>query len=499
MHKPGFKNYFIILLCVLTLILFFAAAVSQAENVKRQRIAKGKTITIDTDYEIGDAAVSDSRVCEFMITESRRELYVNAKQDGSIMLTIWDHAGKKRDVVPIEVATSAVDGIANEAKTIFQDSNVEVKAQGKRVILSGDALSKSEVEQARSLSTKHPEIENNVMMSKEVLQTIAEEIEKAIGTPGIRVRNIRGSLVLEGLAYSGNAAKRALEIAKLYEPGIINLVDVKETGRRPGVDRLVKLDVYFMEVKKEILRSFGVTWSPGSMPKSSGDKNGGIVDGIAGAGTSIIGFAFNLLPKLKFLREKGSARVLENASLIVKSGESGDFFNGTQVPFYSGDQVAFKESGVKIHAEPIAAADSIDLNLSLTLSSVAANISAGIDTKTVTTSAYVRSGQSVILANMVSNRDVKTYNKVPSNVDTSSALFNLALSKDFQAGRTEFVVFIEPTIIDSPFPAEEKMNEYLETEQFMSQAISKKSPGARKDGDSLPDPGTTRPSGRKKW
>jgi len=129
---------------------------------------------------------------------------------------------------------------------------------------------------------------------------------------------------------------------------------------------------------------------------------------------------------------------------------------------------------VKIHAEPIAAAYDVDLDIDASLSSPAANIEGGIDTRTLKTSAYVRAGQSIVLANMISNRDVKTYNRPPKDIDTSSALFNLALSKDFQSGRSEFLVFIMPTILEQTPAAAEELASYLMTEEEMIKDRSRK-------------------------
>lgn len=457
------KRNIVILAIIFTIIPIYAVA----SDIPRQVLVKGKAVSVETGYDIGDVAVSDHSICDFMITEGRREIYLNPRKSGVITLTVWDADGRKREVVPVEVYDSDISDIVREAESLFADTNVEVDVNGRQVLLSGEATSKVVLEQAESFAARYPEVESDVRMSGDVLQTIAGRVEAAIDTPGVKVRNVRGRLVLEGVVYSGSQAQRVVEIARLYDPEILNLMEVKETGRRPGKDKLIKLDFYFMEIKKEALRSLGVAWAPGSMPKNSGSSGGGLMGGVSNFGSTIIGFVFNLLPKLKLLRERGEARTLENATFIVKSGEAAEFFNGTQVPYYSGDQVSFKDVGVRIHAEPIAAGDSVDLVVDATLSSLAANIEAGIDKRNISTSTYVRLGQSVVLANMISNRDVKTYNKKPTDVDTSSALFNIVASKDFQSGRSEFVLFIMPQVIDEADPAEERLREYLSAEEDM--------------------------------
>lgn len=461
-HRP-FKKISVMIMLWLILPLTL-----HAEPIKKQDLSIGNAVSITTEYNVGDVAVSDTSICDFMVTESRKEIYLNPRKEGFTTLTVWDAEGKKRDVVPVEISSSDATNLAKQAEGLFGKSNISIEKDGRRIILNGEALSKYELQKAAGFASAHPEVENNVTMSGEILGTVADAVSKAIATPGVTVRDVRGRLLIEGVVYSSAAAKRAIEIAKLYEPDIVDLLEVKDTGRRPGKEKIIRLDAYFMEIKREALRGLGVRWAPGSMPQSeSGSESGGggLFGGMADFGSKMIGFVFNLLPRLKFLHERGEARVLDNATFIVKSGEAADFFSGTQVPYYSGESVTFKDVGVKIHAEPIAAGSDVDLVINATLSSMAANIEAGIDTRNIATSAYVTEGQSVVLANMVSNRDVKTYNKKPANLDTSSALFDLSASKDFQSGRSEFVVFIRPTIVNELTPAEEKLKEYLSMEE----------------------------------
>lgn len=485
----------------ITLIVALATSISamaHAAHIPKQGLIVGEAATIETEYIIGDVAVSDSEILDFMIEDSRRGIYLNPRKEGAVTLTIWDADGVKKDAVPVEIQKSDLGDVADEAKALLDDANIDVRIDGRKVVLSGEATSKVALEQAASLAARYGGVENNVQMSGEVLQTVAERVERAIATPGISVRNIRGRLVLEGVAFSNAAAKRAAEIGRIYEPDILDLIEVRESNRRPGQDRLVRLDVYFMEVKKEAIRTFGINWAPGSTPMRESSGGGGMFGGIADGISSIIGFVFNLVPKLRMANEKGMARVLDNATIIVKSGEVGEFFSGTEVPYYSGGQVTFKNVGIKLHAEPVASADAIDLKIDAGVSSLAANIAGGIDTRNVSTSAYVRRGQSIVLANMVGNRDVAAYNKTPSNIDTSSALFNLALSKDFIGGRSEFVVFIIPEFVADGLPAEERLREYLGMEKEMVKDRSKKE-YRKMFGDTAENGGNKGNGRRRKW
>ena len=285
-----------------------------------------------------------------------------------------------------------------------------------------------------------------------VTETTVLAIEKAIQTPGVRVRAVKNQIILEGVAYSEAQAAKAYEIAKLYVPDCINLIEVRAGGRHLGEEKMVQLDVYFMEIQKSALKAFGIQWAPGSFPKDGGgnlsfgaaSQSSG---GLGNLGQSLLGFVLNLLPKIRFAKEHGLGRVLENATLFVKSGDAAQFFSGVQVPYYASDNVQFKEIGVKIEAEPIVSANDVDLKLNASLSSPSSHMDGGINTHSISTTAFIPSGNAVVLGGLISNQDVKTYNRIPRDLVTSSAIFSLFLSKDFQNSNSELVVFALPSIV----------------------------------------------------
>ncbi len=445
-----------LLLITLILIPTLASALSP------QTLIKGQATTLAVDYDIAEVAVTDPAICDYMVQESRREIYLNPKKEGRTSITLWDTTGAKRDTVPLSVISVGLNEILEDAKATFESSGtLKFFIQGEQVVIRGEVASPADVARLNAFAAQFPQVRNEVRLATAVLETISSEIEKAIATPGIRVRSIRDKLILEGIAYSSEAAVKAEKIAKLYDEGVLNLITVKDTKRNPAAERLIQLDVHFMEIKKNALRSFGINWAPGSTPGGGGGANasaggggasaGSDAMGISGLANSMVGFVFNLAPKIKFARQKGGGRVLENPSFLVKSGEAADFFSGTQVPFYSQQAVIFKDIGVKIQAEPIASAEDVDLKINVTLTSpTAGGVNKGIDTNTVSTTAYCKAGSSLALAGIFRNQDGKTYNKIPEDVNTSSALFTLFLSKDFVSNRSEFVIFVTPRIVDNP-------------------------------------------------
>lgn len=440
-------------------------------KIQDQNLVVGRALTLTTSYAIGDVAISDSSICNFVIRENRNELYLNPLKEGITTLTIWDNADNKQDSFTIQVVAVSLDTVKRAAEEFVENiPGVRILVSGDQVILMGEVNSPLQLKQVNDFVQSQKSVINQVQLSERAIEVIAKRIEEAIATPGIKVRSVRNQLILEGITYSQDLYKKIDTIAKIYAPEIVNLIEVRQSDRRPGYDVTVQLDVYFMEVKNSALSAFGIQWAPGSTVKKREGESGGSGGGAASPGglgigeavSTAVGYVVNLFPKINWIHQTGRGRVLEKPSFIVKSGESVEFYSGTEVPYETQNQIEFKEVGAKVTASPIAHNGAVDLKLTIKISSLSSTVDGGIDRNELTTSVYVPSDQSVVLGGLLRNGDVKTYNKPPDNVDVSTALFPLFLSRDFQTNKSQFYVFITPTILDAPNSAEMRLKRWLE-------------------------------------
>ena len=451
---------------------FFGFGISAQSAVSPQSLAKGESSVIQTDYEIGDVAIADPKVADFVIQDERKSLYLNAKNEGFTTLTLWNKDGELKDVIPVTVHNASLSAILREAEQSFASiKTIDFLVQDDVIRIVGEAPSPSDYKRIQSFAARYPQVLNEVVLAKPVLDTMTDRIEKAIAMPGINVRSVKDRVILEGVAFSQGAANKAYEIAKLYDPSALNLIEIRQGDRTLGKEEMVQIDLYFMEIQKSALRTFGIQWAPGSFPAGGGGGPFGGTEGgaggIGGLGQSLIGFVFNLIPKIRFIREHGLGRVLENPTLFVKSGDLATFFSGVQVPYFAQQNVQFKEVGVKVETQPVVAGSDVDLKMSAQISTPSAHIDGGINTHSINTTAYIPSGQAMVLGGIMSGRDVKTYNRVPKDLSTSSALFTLFLSKDFQTDKTELVVFALPKIVSAAADVTALQEEWQQTEEQM--------------------------------
>lgn len=438
---------------VVCALLLWPLLNARAVEQRAQQLVKGQSSTLTTDYEIGDAAITDPSVCDFVVRDSRREVYLNARAPGAVTLTLWDLQGVQRDVIPVQVTSASLEAVQAKASAAVGAAGLRFVRRGDEIVLEGEVDSADALARADALAASEPHVRNAVRLGAKALERLGQEIARAVGRPGITVRRVHDQLLLEGIAYSASAAKRAEQIARIYHGAVVNLLEVRETTRAPGERPMVHLDVYFMELKKSALRGLGVRWTPGASVRNQGEGLGGLLG-------SAVGVVFNLLPKIHLARERGEAKVLEHPNLVVKSGENAVFFSGSEVPYQSGQGVQFKEVGVKIEAEPIAYGDDVDLKINATISALGSGENRAIDRRSIATSAYCKSGESIILGGLWNQGAATSWNKIPEGVDTSSALFTLALSKDFQSRQSDFVIFVTPRITTHAARAEQALQEW---------------------------------------
>jgi len=465
---------------LMVLIVLAAGLAHSASAAHEKTLIKGQSETISLDYVTGDVAVADPAVCDYLVAQDRRSIYLNARGGGQTTLTIWDSEGVMRDEFSVRVVTTTLrEALDRVRETVGGLSGVTVELRDGKVEIGGAIADPEDFRGIEAMSKSDPRVRSKVRITDDVLAAQARAIREAIDVPGVSVRTVRDRIALEGTVFSAADAKRAVEIARLYTPYAMDLIEVRDAGRSAGRGSLIELEFHLMEIKKEALREIAFNWAPGSFPQAgSGTTAVGGGPGLMGAmgdmGKSILGFVMNFIPKLRFIRERGDGRVLENPSIVVKSGEEAQIFSGSEVPFLRGEEVQFKKIGVDIKASPIEVEGGVDLKISATLSAPSADIRGAVDTHTVSTTAVCPLGHSVILGGIIRNTDVKMKNRTPRDLDTSSSFFTLFLSKDFQSNRSEFVIVVTPRIVRQPAPAEVALRTFLTTEEMMIKDRSKK-------------------------
>lgn len=215
------------------------------------------------------------------------------------------------------------------------------------------------------------------------------------------------------------------------------------------------------------------------------------VNAAAGAliGRAIPGFNLlignELSPRviLDALHNVTDVKVLSNPSLVVLDNQPATLLVGDQVPFSTGsatvltagntvvNTIDYKNTGIILHVLPRAnASGNVVLDIEQEISSVAAGstpLQPTISQRQVKSSISVASGQTVLLAGLITETENKQRQGIPL-LDSIPVLGDAFSHADTSRARTELILFIRPTVIkdalDAHVVAEEmrsKMNSRL--------------------------------------
>lgn len=212
---------------------------------------------------------------------------------------------------------------------------------------------------------------------------------------------------------------------------------------------------------------------------SGGSTGGGGIEpatnAVNAAAGALLGRAlpgFNLLvgaensPRviLDALHSVTDVKVLSNPSLVVLDNQAATLQVGDQVPFSTGsatvltanntvvNTIDYKNTGIILRVLPRANANGhIVLDIEQEISSVAAGTAAGSLTPTISqrrvkSSVSVNSGQTVLLAGLITESDSKQKQGIPG-LDAIPGFGDAMGHQNRSRARTELILFIRPTVI----------------------------------------------------
>jgi general secretion pathway protein D len=188
---------------------------------------------------------------------------------------------------------------------------------------------------------------------------------------------------------------------------------------------------------------------------------------------------------LDALHDVTDVKILSNPSLVVLDNQTATLQVGDQVPFSTGtatvltannsvvNTIDYKNTGIILRVLPRAnASGNVVLEIEQEISSIAAGTAAGSLTPTISqrrvkSSIAVASGQTVLLAGLITETENKQRQGIPG-LDAIPVLGDAFSHADTSRARTELILFIRPTVIrdalDAHVIAEEmrtKMNSRL--------------------------------------
>lgn len=315
--------------------------------------------------------------------------------------------------------------------------------------------------------------------------------------PEVEVQYVNDTVILSGKAVSEQTKGKVEKIASAFSPRVLSYVSVSDPAQ-------VLLEVKVAQVDKNSLKSLGMSWllkgnsgevftnmvgapSGGATASTTTSSTTGTSQQVGtgnGISANVAGLgSFNPLEGiqiggayfkggvgvvLKALATKGYAKILAEPNLLVKSGQEGNFLAGSRIPYsivtsaggLAATTLVYETVGVKLKFKPEVLENGL-INLKIDpaeVSSIAGTMAVNgypiIDTRTVQTNVELKDGESLIMAGLLQEEQIKTMSKIPllGDIPILGALFR---STQDDLKEKELVFFITPKVV-KPFAKGEK-------------------------------------------
>ncbi len=311
--------------------------------------------------------------------------------------------------------------------------------------------------------------DDNVIINMEVvvqhnLTRLREALDTLLPTAGLNVTSIEGGIILNGTVATGTDAENARRItARFIGSGeeVINQLAVTEPNQ-------VNLRVRIAEVKRSILNKFGINMDL--------LLSGNIVLGLATAfvppvavplsgATTVTGSGsvgnLNVTGILDALADDGLLTILAEPNLTALSGETASFHAGGEFPVQVAQAgaggatiftIEFHPFGISLSFTPTVIGENrIQLQVapevsSLDFSVALADGTPGRSVRRTQTTIELASGQSFVIAGLLSQSTSENLSKTPGlgDIPILGALFK---SEQFRREETELIIIVTPYLV----------------------------------------------------
>jgi pilus assembly protein CpaC len=418
-------------------------------------ILVGKSVVVNVQTPITRVLSSNPAVIETLAT-SRTEIVVEGRAAGTSSLILWDETGRSQmlDVI----VDLDVTGLRTAIERAYPNQQVQVQADGGRLVLTGNVPDAKAAEDLNKMATVY-----------------STQVVSSLQVAPLRERQI----LLEVKFAEVDRTKLQQFGFNLFSTGATNTIGTIGTQQFAGP---------------------GIS---GTLAGTIGAPSTGTTSSFQFSDLLNI-FLFrpdiNLGATIKDLQEKNVLEILAEPNLMAVNGQKATFLAGGEFPFpivqpnqgFTTVTIQFKPFGVRLDFTGTLGSDDVirlhvapevstlDFSNGLTISGF--NIPA-ISTRRAETEVELKDGQSFGIAGLMDHRAQVQLSKVPGIADIP-VLGQLFRSRSINRSNTELLVLVTPHIVDpvhvqTALPPEPKpVIPYIDDQKF-----DYRLPGAEKKPD----------------
>ena len=493
----------------LILLLFPFFSLSQDIDIEAQEnieIILGIDKTIQLDFAASPKIeVGNEAVINYTLIPSKQQITLKGITPGTSSINIRNRVGDIRKRLIVTVTATDQSAIVQKLRAHFEDiEGLTINIIEGDVVVGGMIFVPKDIGRIVAILSRE-EFSNVIRLIELSPQTqllIAKRMQdeiQAMGYKDVTVRVLNGTFVLEGIVTS-DAARNAVEkraqlllpeklasLAQQFQATqelsgkliISNDIGVNPKNQPQPIPKLIKVTAQFVELIRQYNNVFGFSWRPlatgdggsirvGRGPQREGQSDtGGITSASSDTLTAVIS---NLFPKLNSAKSAGYARVIQSGVVIVKNNTPASITkNNTDTVITPGDNPISTNitTGFTVEVQPnILEKENIELNVSVNVgATLDSNTSGSNKTQqnTVKTILIVKSKESAAIGGILQKSTSTDFDKdFPGVNDTIEAstnangeavsaqsLFSFVKSKNYTEGKSQFVVFVTPEIIEN--------------------------------------------------
>ncbi|MCX6112052.1 MAG: hypothetical protein NTY22_02030 [Proteobacteria bacterium] len=431
---------------------------------------------------------------------------LTARSEGVTDLWVYDDKDILKFVYNVTVTRQNLKRVLGFLKQEFKNiEGLKMYIREQLIVLDGEILLPEDIARIHQVITGFENVfKIQFKLNPSLYNIIAEKMEKEIGLPDVHVEVINQRFVIKGNVKSRDefdyvSYKAALYLPKYFyipaygdptnagdlvapaeefrDQPIINYFLTIAIPETP-INKVIKIVVYFVELAKGFQNDFGFTWAPSldttnskmnlTYSTNSKDSSGNEIQPFVGTITGIIN---NFIPKLKDAVDHKRGRVIQSAAISVEDGgkEGGTIQKMTSYPYLitapnSAPTTQFAKVGIGVGLTPTilgnkATSADINLGIKITVSQVVSMSTIGVPVSSensVSTYVNMKSDETAAIGGIVNNISSRSYGNGGAD---DNIIINLSRSKSFQKDKSQFVVFITPTILKSTSEGSEDAKE----------------------------------------
>ncbi len=386
----------------------------------------GKSVVINVQSPLTRILSSNSTAVEALAT-SPTQVVVEGKAAGSSSLILWDASGHSQ-ILDVSVDLD-IAGLRNAMQRSYPKEQLEVEADGGRLVLTGSASNAHVVEELGKMAASYsPQVLNSVHVPMVHERQVVLEVKIA--------EVDRTALFQLGVNY--------------FAPSIGHTTGALTTGQFGGTS---------------VATTSATTVTSGSTTATSVTPTPPTLNVTNPLNLFLFRSDLNFGVAIQALQAHNVAEILAEPNLMAISGQKATFLAGGEFPFPvvqgSGSglptvTISFRPFGVKLdfiafvqddgtlrlHVAPEVSA--LDFSNALTLSGFTVP---AISTRRAETEIELRDGQSFGIAGLLDRRTTTQLSKVPGIGDIP-ILGQFFRSRSINKNNTELMVFVTPHIVD---------------------------------------------------